>query len=307
MNKIKIFVSKSFPATPERKQPFHLIGPEALDLADADLTSVRGIAAAGHMPIGQELIARFPKLEIIARFGVGYDNVDVHAARAAGIVVTNTPDVLTDEVADLALGLLIATVRQIPQADRFLRSGQWKTGAFPLSGSLRGRRVGILGLGRIGHAIARRVESMDLEVSYCTRRQQTEAPYAYYPDPLALVRACDVVIVVVPGGTETNGLVSREVIEALGPDGVLINVARGTAVDEKALVEALLTGKLGAAGLDVFLDEPEVPEALLALDNVVLLPHVGSATTRTRIAMGDHVFANLDSWFAGNGPLTPVP
>lgn len=306
MEKIAVFVPDSFPASGNQLDTYHVVGADALETNAPILAEVRAMAAAGSMAIGADLFARMPKLEIVAKFGVGHDNVDVDAARAANVVVTNTPDVLTDEVADLAIGLLIATVRQIPQADRFLREGNWTSGSFPLSRSMRGRRVGILGLGRIGHAIARRVVAMGLDVAYCTRTAQSGVPYAYYDSPLALARACDVMIVVVPGGTATDGLVSEDVIEALGPDGVLINVARGSVVDQQALVRALEDGRLGASGLDVFTDEPNVPAALMALENVVLLPHVGSGTGATRDAMGDLVLANLESWFAGRGPLTPV-
>ncbi|WFE74927.1 2-hydroxyacid dehydrogenase [Roseinatronobacter sp. S2] len=306
MKKIAVFVPASFPASGNQLDSYNVVGADALETNAPILAEVRGMAAAGSMAIGADLFARMPKLEIVAKFGVGYDNVDVDAARAANVVVTNTPDVLTDEVADLAIGLLIATVRQIPQADRFLREGKWPSGSFPLSRSLRGRRVGILGLGRIGHAIARRVVAMGLDVAYCTRTARQGVPYAYYDTPLALARACDVMIVVVPGGPATDGLVGADVIEALGPDGVLINVARGSVVDEQALVRALADGHLGAAGLDVFTDEPNVPAALMALQNAVLLPHIGSGTGATRDAMGDLVLANLESWFAGRGPLTPV-
>ncbi|MCC5958210.1 MAG: 2-hydroxyacid dehydrogenase [Rhodobacteraceae bacterium] len=306
MEKIAVFVPASFPASGNQLDSYNVVGADALETNAPILAEVRGMAAAGSMAIGADLFARMPKLEIVAKFGVGYDNVDVDAARAANVVVTNTPDVLTDEVADLAIGLLIATIRQIPQADRFLREGKWPSGSFPLSRSLRGRRVGILGLGRIGHAIARRVVAMGLDVAYCTRTAREGVPYTYYDTPLALARACDVMIVVVPGGPATDGLVGADVIEALGPDGVLINVARGSVVDEPALVRALADGRLGAAGLDVFTDEPNVPAALMALQNAVLLPHIGSGTGATRDAMGDLVLANLESWFAGRGPLTPV-
>lgn len=306
MTKISLLVPKQFPASDGQFDNYSVVGPEILKDDGGALAEVRAIAAAGQMQIDGDLIARMPKLEIVAKFGVGYDTVDVEAAKAANVIVTNTPDVLTDEVADLTLGLLIATVRQIPQADRFLRDGKWRSGPYPLSGSLRGRRVGILGLGRIGHAVATRIVAMGLEVAYCARTQQTNAPYAYHPNALSLAKACDILIVVVPGGGATDGLVGAEVINALGPDGVLINVARGSVVDEAVLISALTDGRLGAAGLDVFNDEPNVPEAFFGLPNVVLLPHVGSGTTTTRNAMGDLVFANLNSWFAGNGPLTPV-
>ena len=305
MRKIKLFVTKPFPASQDPEDRYEIVGPESLSDPE-QLEDVRGIIAAGHMPIGKDLFAKLPNLEIVARFGVGYDTVEISAANDAGIVVTNTPDVLTDEVADLALGLLIATVRKIPQADRFLRSGQWQSGAFPLSNSLRGQKVGILGLGRIGAAIAARVAAMDLDVSYCNRSQKADAPYRYFPTPLSLAQSCDILIVVVPGNTDGEAVVDREVLHALGPSGVLINVARGSVVDEPALTDALASGQLGAAGLDVFADEPNVPADLIEMDNVVLLPHIGSAAISTRNAMGDLALSNIDSWFAGTGALTPV-
>ncbi|MEB8388296.1 2-hydroxyacid dehydrogenase [Rhodobacteraceae bacterium KMM 6894] len=306
MAKIPLFIPTPFPASDGLSDAYVAVGADALKTDDPILREVRGAAMAGAMPVTADMFARMPKLEIVAKFGVGYDNVDVEAAHARNIVVTNTPDVLTEEVADLTLGLLIATVRRIPQADRFLREGNWPSGRFPLSGSLRGRRVGILGLGRIGLAIARRVVAMGLNVSYCTRTPRTDVPYTYCETPLSLAQNCDVMIVVVPGGASTDGLVDAKVIAALGPEGMLINVARGSVVDEDALIKALASGQLGASGLDVFTNEPQVPDALKALENVVLLPHIGSGTTTTRKAMGDYVFANLESWFAGRGPLTPV-
>lgn len=268
---------------------------------------VRGLAVANQVVVDADLLARFPSLEIVANFGVGYDTVDAAEAGRRGVVVTNTPDVLTDEVADLAVGLLLATVRRIPQADRYLRAGRWPSGPFPLSPSLRGRRVGILGLGRIGRAIAGRLEGFGVEIAYHGRRPQADVPYAYHDSLLGLARAADVLMVVAPAGPETNRLVGAEVLDALGPNGILINVARGSLVDEAALVQALEAGTLLAAGLDVFENEPHVPAALAALDQAVLLPHVGSATQATRTAMGQLVVDNLRSWFAGGGPVTPVP
>ncbi|WP_247886938.1 2-hydroxyacid dehydrogenase [Azospirillum sp. SYSU D00513] len=268
---------------------------------------VRGIAAGGKVEIDAAFMDTFPALEVVANFGVGYDRVDVAAAAARGVVVTNTPDVLTDEVADLTLGLLLATVRRLPQADRFLREGRWLKGAFPLSASLRGRRVGILGLGRIGKAIAKRCAAFELEVVYHGRSRQEGVPYGYYPSLVEMARAVEVLIVIAPGGAGTDGLVGAEVLDALGPNGILINVARGTVVDERALIAALTEGRILAAGLDVFEKEPQVPSELIALDNVVLLPHVGSASLHTRQAMGQLLLDNLEAWFAGRGPLTPVP
>lgn len=267
---------------------------------------IRGIATRGKHKVDEALMARLPKLEIIANFGVGYDTVDAAAAAARGIVVSNTPDVLNEEVADLALGLLLATVRELPQADRFTRSGAWKTEAFPLGATLRDRTVGIVGMGRIGKAIAKRLDAFGVPVVYHTRRAQPDVGYTHYPELIAMARDVDTMILILPGGPATRGLINAEVLAALGPNGILINVARGTVVDEPALVEALANKTILAAGLDVFVDEPHVPEALFALENVVLLPHVGSATHFTRTAMGQLVVDNLLSWFDGKGPVTPV-
>lgn len=303
--KIQILVPSAFPCSGDQFADFDVLGSDAF-AATGVLEGVRAIAIAGHKTIGTETIARLPNLEIIAKFGVGYDTVDVDAAIRAGVTVTNTPDVLTNEVADLTLGLLLATVRQIPQAERYLREGKWLEGGYPLSPSLRGRKVGLVGLGRIGAAIARRISAMDIDVSYFTRTKKPDFDWTYFDTLIGLAEAVDVLIVIVPGGAETHHLVSADIIAALGANGILINVARGSVVDEEALIEALQNKTLLAAGLDVFADEPRVPSALMSLDNVVLLPHIGSATISTRESMGDLVFANLKSWFAGKGAITPV-
>jgi len=269
---------------------------------------VRGILTRGRSPTTADLIARLPALELIANFGVGYDSIDVAAAAAAGVIVTNTPDVLNDEMGDFTIGLLLATIRQLPQAERFLRDGRWAQGeAPPLTASLRGRHVGIAGLGRIGRVIARRLSGFDVPISAFVRRRPEDLAMPTHDNLIALARAVDVLIVVLPGGEATRHMIDAPVLEALGPDGVLINVARGSVVDEAALIAALQEGKIAAAGLDVFAHEPHVPAALLAMNNVVLLPHIGTATHHTRGLMGDVVVANLRSWFAGNGPVTPVP
>jgi len=270
---------------------------------------LRAIAMTGaHAPVDEAYMRKFPNLEIISSFGVGYDNIDAKTAARLGIIVTNTPGVLDDEVADTALGLLLMTVRQLPQAERHLRAGLWATkGAFPLSPSLRGRTIGIVGLGRIGKAIAKRVSAFGLEVVYHGRHAQADVAYRYYPTLLGMAKDADVLIVVAPGGPATRHIINAEVLQALGPEGVLINISRGSLVDEKALIEALLTGRILAAGLDVFDNEPHVPEALIALDNAVLLPHVGSASVRTRRAMAECVVQNVFAWADGKAPLTPVP
>ena len=276
-------------------------------MREADL-EVRGLAVCGgHTRIDGTFVELFPRLEIVSSFGVGYDHIDADTLAKRGIVVTHTPDVLTGEVADLALGLLIATVRQLPQVDRYLRAGKWLKGPYPLTTTLRGRKVGILGLGRIGKAIAKRLEACDLEIEYHGRKPQPDVKYRYHPTLLGMAENCDVLMVVASGGAETRHMVNKEVLEALGPDGIVINVGRGTVIDEAALVQALQDKKILSAGLDVFEDEPRVPAELIAMDHVVLLPHVGSASVHTRNAMGQLVVDNLVSWFSGKGAITPVP
>jgi lactate dehydrogenase-like 2-hydroxyacid dehydrogenase len=270
---------------------------------------IRAVAmAGGHAKLDEAYMRQYPKLEIISSFGVGYDNIDAKTAARLGIVVTNTPGVLDDEVADTTLGLMIMAVRQLPQAERYLRAGQWSAkGAYPLTPSLRGRTVGILGLGRIGKAIATRITAFGLDVVYHGRHAQAGVSYRYHSSLVDMAKAVDVLIVVAPGGPGTRHIINAEVLEALGPDGVLINVARGTLVDERALIEALRNKTILAAGLDVFENEPHVPQELIALENTVLLPHVGSASVKTRRAMAECVVSNLFAWADGKAPLTPVP
>jgi lactate dehydrogenase-like 2-hydroxyacid dehydrogenase len=269
---------------------------------------VAAIATAGQRPIDAELMDGLPNLQIVANFGVGYQGqVDAVAAAERGVVVTNTPDVLNDEVADTALGLLLMTVRELPQAERYLRAGRWNDRPYPLTrGTVHGRTMGILGLGRIGQAIAHRAEAFGVSIAYHNRRRKDVA-YRYYPKLVEMARAVDILMVVTPGGDETRHLVDKDVLNALGPNGVLINVARGSVVDESALVEALQSGTILGAGLDVFENEPTVHPGLLELDNVVLLPHVGSASVPTREAMGRLVVDNLVGWFDTGQPVTPVP
>lgn len=268
---------------------------------------ILGLARGGHARIERSLIERLPKLEIIASFGVGYDGIDLAAAAERGIIVTNTPDVLTEEVADTALGLLLMTVRELSAAERHLRAGLWPTaGPYPLSPSLRDRTVGIVGLGRIGLAIARRLDAMKVPVVYHSRRPRTDTPYPYYDDLRRMAADVDVLLAIVPGTTATTRMIDASVLEALGPNGIFINVGRGVSVDEPALIAALREGKIRSAGLDVFANEPHVPEELIALPNAVLLPHVGSASVYTRNAMGQLVVDNLKSWFHSGKPLTPV-
>lgn len=268
--------------------------------------SVVAIASGSHVACDPALMGRFPGLKIVSSFGVGYDHVDAAWAGENGIVVTNTPDVLNEEVADTALGLLLCTMRQLPQVDRYLRAGKWLDKPYPLTATLRDRKVGILGLGRIGKAIARRLEAFGLPVVYHGRSEQKDVAYRYYPSLVDMARDVNVLMIVAPGGAATSGIVNKEVLEALGPDGVVINVGRGTVVDEPALVEALKAKAILSAGLDVFEDEPKVPAELIEMDHVVLFPHVGSASHHTRNAMAQLVVDNLISWLDGKGPLTPV-
>jgi lactate dehydrogenase-like 2-hydroxyacid dehydrogenase len=254
------------------------------------------------------LMARLPRLEMVSTFGVGYDHIDAAWAGAHGIVVTNTPDVLTEEVADTAIGLLLCTAREFGQAERFLRAGKWLQKGYPLSkATLRNRTVGLVGMGRIGKAIARRLEGMSVSVVYHTRRPAADVAYRHYPSLIEMARAVDVLLVIVPGGAETKNLIGAEVLAALGPDGILINMARGSVVDEPALIKALQDKTILTAGLDVFANEPQVPAELLAMDHVALFPHLGSASIYTRTQMDQLVVDNLLAWAAGKPPLTPVP
>jgi lactate dehydrogenase-like 2-hydroxyacid dehydrogenase len=270
---------------------------------------VRALAVTyTNQKIDADFMGRFPKLEFISSFGVGYDHIDAEWAGSHGIIVTNTPDVLNEEVADTTLGLLLCTVREFPQADRFVRAGKWEHGPYPLSpASLRDRSVGIVGMGRIGQAIARRLEAFRVPIVYHSRRPQAGVPYKHYPVLVDMAREVDVLIIIVPGGAETRNMINAEVLEALGPAGIVVNMARGSVVDEPALIAALREKKIFAAGLDVFANEPIVPKELIEMENVVLFPHLGSASVHTRAAMDKLVLDNLLSWASGKGPLTPVP
>lgn len=312
MSKVEILSVDAFPAKTretldalfERYDAGHRDKPVPPRIAD----QVRGVARGGHSPVSRGLIDALPKLEIIANFGVGYDGIDLAAAAERGIVVTNTPDVLTEEVADTALGLLLMTVRELSAAEQHLRAGKWaSSGGWRLTPSMRDRTVGILGLGRIGMAIARRLDAMKVPVAYHARHKRQDVSYAYYQDLAGLAAAVDTLIVVIPGNPSTKNLIDARILKALGPNGVLINIGRGMVVDEKALIEALKDGAILAAGLDVYVDEPNVPPALIELPNAVLLPHVGSASVHTRNGMGQLMIDNLKSWFETGKPLTPVP
>ncbi len=268
---------------------------------------IRAIAASGESKVTRELIAQLPALEIISVFGVGYDGIDVAAARERGVQVTHTPNVLNDEVADLAIGLVLAVARRIPQADRYVREGRWRSGPAVLARKVSGSRLGIVGLGRIGMAIARRAEAFGMSIAYTARSRKADVGFRYFPSAETLAAEVDFLVVITPGGAATRKLIDAKVLAALGPQGYLVNVARGSVVDEAALVKALQDGTIAGAGLDVFEDEPNVPAALCALDNVVLTPHIGSATWQTRRAMADLAFGNLQAHFAGKALLSPVP
>jgi hydroxypyruvate reductase len=269
-------------------------------------TRVEVLVTTGGAGASRALIEQLPLLRLIACFGVGVDAIDLAAARERRIAVTNTPDVLTDDVADLAIGLMLATLRGIVSADRYVRAGRWLRGPMPVQRKVSGRTLGIAGMGRIGQAIAVRAAAFGMPIAWTGPRAK-DLPWHYEPDLTALARQVDVLIAACPGGAPTHGLISRAVLEALGPKGVFVNIARGSVVDEAALVELLATGQLGGAGLDVFIDEPNVPEALFTLDNVVLQPHQASATRETRSAMGQLVIDNVAAFVAGRPLITPVP
>lgn len=268
---------------------------------------IRGIAASGDSQVGASLIAALPALQIISVMGVGYDGVDVAAAKARGVMVTHTPDVLNDDVADLAIGLMLCAARQLPQADRFVREQRWLAGNMPLARKMSGARLGLVGMGRIGQAIAQRASAFGMSIAYTARSAKPALPYRYVATPAALAAECEFLVVITPGGTGTRKLIDAAVLRALGTKGTLVNVARGSVVDEAALIEALEQGVIGGAALDVFEDEPRVPERLLALPQVVFTPHIGSATQATRQAMADLAAENLRLFFAGNAVKTPVP
>ena len=265
---------------------------------------IRALAGTG---VPAALMERLPALEIIANFGVGTDSIDIPLATSRGIRVTNTPDVLTEEVADTTIGLLTATLREFVKADRYLRSGLWTTQDYPLSvGSLRDRKVGMVGMGRIGQAIARRLDAARVPVVYHSRNPAAGVSHQHYPSLIEMATAVDTLIVITPGGAATANLINADVMKALGPRGVIINMARGSVIDEPALIAALKSGTILAAGLDVYAREPQVPDELKAMQNVVLLPHIGSASLVTRNAMDQLVVDNLKAWFSGKPPLTPI-
>ena len=268
---------------------------------------IRVVVTTGGGGADAALIGALPNLELIAVATAGYEAVDLEAAAKRGIAVTHTPDVTADDVADLAFGLLIAVARRIAEGERFIRAGHWLAGGMDFGTRVSGKRLGIVGLGAIGRTVAERAQGFGIEVAYHGPRRKPDVPYTYHADVADLARAVDFLVVSCPGGPPTEGLIDRHVMEALGTEGILVNVSRGSVVDEAALVRALSEGVLGGAGLDVFTDEPRVPEKLMAMENVVLAPHMGSATPETRAAMTDLTIANMRAHLAGEPLLTPVP
>jgi hydroxypyruvate reductase len=268
---------------------------------------ILGLAASGESKVPGSLLAELPALKVVSVFGVGYDGVDIAAARERGIAVTHTPGVLSEDVADLALALMLAVARGLPRADQHVRTGKWPQGGLPLGRKVSGARLGIVGLGRIGQAIAQRAKAFDMHIAYTTRTEKPGTGFTYFPSAQALAAEVDFLVVITPGGAGTRHLINADVLKALGPKGYLINVARGSVVDEDALVAALTAGTIAGAGLDVFANEPKVPEALWALPNVVLTPHMASATVQTRQAMADLAFANMAAGVEGQPVYTLVP
>ncbi|HEX3709063.1 MAG TPA: 2-hydroxyacid dehydrogenase [Pseudolabrys sp.] len=269
-------------------------------------SKIGAIAVAHHTRVDGDFLKQFPNVRQVSSFGVGYDHIDAKWAGTHGIIVTNTPDVLNEEVADTALGLLLCTVREFPQAERYVRAGKWPQAQYPLTkATLRNRTVGMVGMGRIGKAIAKRLEAFGVPVVYHSRNKQDVA-YKYYPKLLDMARDVDTLMVIVPGGAATQNLINADVLRALGSNGILINMARGSVVDESALIAALKDRTIYSAGLDVFAKEPEVPKDLLEMDHVVLFPHLGSSTEVTRAAMDQLLVDNILAWAAGKPPLTPV-
>ncbi|EKM0668378.1 2-hydroxyacid dehydrogenase [Cronobacter turicensis] len=284
---------------------------EFSQMSDADFVAIAGDITAlvtnGEAVVTRAFIAQLPALSLIAVFGVGYDGVDVAAARERGIAVTHTPGVLTDDVADLAIGLMLATSRRIVAAQKFIEQGGWQQGGFTWTRKVSGARLGIFGMGRIGQAIARRAQAFDMAISYTGRQPHSALPYRFVPDLQQLAQESDFLVLCAPGGDATRGVVNAAVLEALGPQGILINIARGSVVDEAALLAALESGAIAGAGLDVFTDEPNVPASLQQRDNVVITPHMASATWETRREMSRLVLENVSAWYAGEPLITPVP
>lgn len=303
--KLPPFYFEALKAAFEVHDRLHETDPEAFARI---APSIRGVTGGGSSKVPRALIEKLPNLEMISVMGVGYDGVDVAAAKERGIPVTHTPGVLDDEVADLALGLMLSVARRIPLSDRYVREGRWpEKGPMPLARKMSGARLGIVGLGRIGGAIAKRAEAFGMKIAYCTRNRRSESAYSYFGDVKQLAANSDFLVVSAPGGAGTKHLVNAQVLEALGPRGFLINVARGSVVDEAALIAALQQGRIAGAGLDVFEKEPYVPELFWKMDNVVLTPHIATTTHETLQAMADLALDNLKAHFARKPLLSPVP
>jgi hydroxypyruvate reductase len=280
---------------------------DGIDAVKAQCGAVRGVATNGQCGASAELIAALPALEVVASYGVGVDQVHFPSVKARNVIVTTTPDVLTEDVADMAIMLMLSAIREMVAGDRFIRSGQWVRGERPVARRVGGKRLGILGLGRIGRAVARKAEVFGMSISYADQAPIAGVPYTYHGDVESLARNSDVLVVLCAASEATRHIVNERVIDALGPSGIIVNVARGSLIDEDALVRALKDKRLGAAALDVFAREPVVPAPLLVMDNVILQPHQGSGTRECRQAMADLVVANLKGHFLGNGVVTPLP
>ncbi len=302
--KLHPFFQQALEATYTVHDRTHVTDPAAFAQLAPRIVAV---AATGESLVPADLLAHLPQAKVVSVFGVGYDGVDVPAAIRHGIPVTHTPDVLTDDVADLAMGLVLSVGRTIPQADQFVRTGLWPQGPMALGKKVSGARLGIVGLGRIGKAIAQRAQAFGMSIAYTARSEKPDTGYTYYTTPAALAAQVDFLVVITPGGAGTRHLIDAKVLQALGPKGYLINVARGSVVDEAALVAALQAGTIAGAGLDVFANEPHVPQVLWTLPQVVLTPHMASATRETRQAMADLAFANLHAGVTGAPLRTPVP
>ena len=299
-----------YPAAQARLDAGYDVIAATLEVIDAawlaeHAATIEGVVTGGHLGVPAALMTALPQLKVIGINGVGYDKVDLDLARSRGVRVANTPDVLTDDVADLAIGLTLSLLRQLPQGDAHVRAGKWPAGEVALARKLTGKRIGIFGLGRIGRAVAKRFSGFTDVIAYTDVAPQ-DGPYTYYPNPVALAAACDVLVVCAASSASTRKVIGAEVFAALGPNGVVVNVARGAIVDEAALIVALQSGGLGGAALDVFEDEPRVPDSLRAMANVVLTPHIASATHETRPAMGDLMLDNIDAYFAGKPMPTTV-
>jgi len=279
----------------------HILDPEAF----TKVTAFVGVGSTAK--VDRKLLAMFPNVKMISIFGVGYDGIDVAAVKERGIQVTHTPDVLTDDVADLAMGLILSIGRRIPQSDKFVRNGDWVSEPFTMTHKVTGTRLGVVGFGRIGQAIAKRAAAFDMSIAYTGRRAKTNAPYRYYASASELAANSDYLVVAVPGGDDTKNMINAQVLKALGPKGIVINIARGSVIDQTALIQALKDKSIAGAGLDVFWDEPNIDPQFFKLHNVVLTPHNGSNTHETRRAMADLALANLKAFFDDRPLLTLIP